>query len=219
MTTPSRTASLTAIGAAAVASAVAYPFLPSRVATRFDAEGRPTRYSSRMSAATLFPSMMLGIQLFNDRLGAWPGSHDRDDGGTGRQAQDEAIAITELGLLPAHLAILAHAAGIPVNMRVVNRGIYGVLLVALGNVLPKLPRNGLIGIRTPWTLADPAVWERTHRLGGYLVTIAGLASLASVPVTDRRIARLPTIASLGAIGLSAAYSFVAYSKRTRSSRG
>jgi uncharacterized membrane protein len=133
------------------------------------------------------------------------------------RARDEAIALTELGLLPAHLAILANATGFPVEMRIVNRGVYGALLVALGNVLPKLPRNGLIGIRTPWTLADPVVWERTHRLGGYLVTAAGLATLMTLPATGRRGARLPVLAPLGAVGLSAAYSFVAYARRTRSS--
>lgn len=70
-----------------------------------------------------------------------------------------------------------------------------------------------MGIRTPWTLADPAVWERTHRLGGYLCAAAGLVSLASLPLTGPRAARIPTLAILGAAGLSAAYSGVAYARR------
>jgi len=217
MTTPSRSASRTAIVAAAVASAVAYPFLPDRVATHFDAEGRPDGYSSRTSAAVRFPVMLLGIQVLNDRLGTWPGGRDRDDRDSGVRARDEAIALAELALLPAHLAILANGLGVRVDMSRVERGVYAVLLVALGNVLPKLPRNGLVGIRTPWTLADPAVWERTHRLGGYLVTAAGLVSLATLPA-GKRAARLPMAATLSAVGLSAVYSFVAYARRPRSSR-
>lgn len=217
MNTPSRSVSRTAIVAAAMASAVAYPFLPDRVATHFDEDGRPDRYGSRKGAAVLFPAMMLGIQVFNDRLGSWPGGRDRDDPDSGVRARNEAIALTEMALLPAHLAILANGAGLRVDMRAVNRGVYGALLVALGNVLPKLPRNGLVGIRTPWTLADPAVWERTHRLGGYLVTAAGLVSLASLPA-GKRAARLPMAATLTAVGLSAAYSFVDHVKRTRFSR-
>lgn len=99
-------------------------------------------------------------------------------------------------------------------MKRVNRGIYAVLMIGLGNVLPRLPRNGLVGIRTPWTLADPMVWERTHRLGGYLLTAAGLVSVASLPSTGKRASRLPLVATLGAIGLSSAYSFVVYVRHT-----
>lgn len=184
------------ISRAATVTAAAYPFLPERVATRFDAEGRPRGASSRMSAAVLFPAMMLGLQVSNHRLGAWPGGRDRQERGSRAQARDGAIALIELGLLPAHLAILAAAAGIPVDMRAVTRGASGALLVVLGNVLPKLRRNGLIGIRTPWTPADPTVWEQTHRVGGYLITAAGLVTLASLPARGRRADRLPVGATL-----------------------
>jgi uncharacterized membrane protein len=218
MNLPPRTASLGATVAAGLASAVAYPFLPSRVPTHFDTEGRADRYGSRTRATVLMPVVMLGIQVFNDRLGAWPGGGDREDRGSSVRALDEAVALTELGLLSAHVAVLANGAGLPMDMSRVNRGVYGVLLAALGNVLPKLPRNGLIGIRTPWTLADPRVWERTHRLGGYLLTAAGLLSLASLPSTGRRASRLPTAASLCAVGVSVAYSFVLYRRRARLGR-
>jgi uncharacterized membrane protein len=218
MTFPSRTTSLAATATAAVASAVAYPFLPNRVATHFDVDGRPDRYSSRTSAALTLPAVMGGLTILNDRLGAWPGSRDREDGDSGVQARDQAIGLVELALLPAHLAILANGVGVRVDMSRVPRGVYGVLMIALGNVMPKLPRNGLVGIRTPWTLADPAVWERTHRLGGYLVTAAGLVSLASLPAAGKRATRLPLAALLGAVGLSVAYSFVAYARHARFSR-
>ena len=136
--------------------------------------------------------------------------------GSGEQARAEAIALTKLGLLPAHLAILANGAGLQVGMKAANRGVLGALLIGLGNVMPKLPRNGLVGIRTPWTLAGSAVWERTHRLAGYLCTAAGVVSLASLPSGGKRATRIPMAALLGAVATSAAYSFVAYARRPRS---
>jgi uncharacterized membrane protein len=215
MTFPSRTTSLTTTATAAVASAVAYPFLPNRVATHFDAEGRPDRYGSRANAAVSLPAVMAGLTIANDHLGAWPGSRDWEDGGAGVRARDQAIGLIDLALLPAHLTILARSLGIPVDMSRMPRVVYGILMIALGNVMPRLPRNGLVGIRTPWTLADPTVWERTHRVGGYLITSAGLVSLASLPASGKRAAQLPIAAILSAVGLSAAYSFVIYARRKR----
>lgn len=50
----------------------------------------------------------------------------------------------------------------------------GLLLVLLGNQLGKSRPTFLLGIRTPWTLADRDVWIATHRFGGKLMVIAGL---------------------------------------------
>ncbi len=206
---PPRKTSLVATAAAAAASALAYPFLPTRVATHFDARSRPDRYAARSIAVLRSPAMMAALALMNERLGAWPGARDRDNADSGVRARAEAVGLCELAVLLTHLALLARGLGLPLDMHRVGRAVYSVLIVALGNVLPKLPRNGLVGIRTPWTLADPAVWERTHRLAGYLCTVAGLISLASLPVTGKRAERIPMLALLGAIGFSAVYSALA----------
>jgi uncharacterized membrane protein len=54
----------------------------------------------------------------------------------------------------------------------------GLLFVAMGNQLGKSRRMYLVGIRTPWTLANEDVWIATHRLGGKLFVAAGLLWLA-----------------------------------------
>jgi hypothetical protein len=54
----------------------------------------------------------------------------------------------------------------------------GVLLLAIGNYLGKARRNGFIGVKTPWTLADAGVWDKTHRYTGRGMVIAGLALVA-----------------------------------------
>ncbi len=53
----------------------------------------------------------------------------------------------------------------------------GGLLVGTGNGMAKLRPNRWVGIRTPWTLANPRVWDQTHRFGGWVFVLCGLALL------------------------------------------
>ena len=53
----------------------------------------------------------------------------------------------------------------------------GLLFVFLGNMMPKVKSNFFVGIRTPWTLSNTEVWNKTHRLGGFLWFFGGLLVL------------------------------------------
>ncbi len=50
-----------------------------------------------------------------------------------------------------------------------------VMLLIVGNYLGKARQNAVFGIRTPWTLANARVWDKTHRVAGRLMVLAGLA--------------------------------------------
>jgi len=50
----------------------------------------------------------------------------------------------------------------------------GLLFVIMGNYMGKLKANWFMGIRTPWTLSNDEVWNKTHRLGGKLFIIFGV---------------------------------------------
>lgn len=52
--------------------------------------------------------------------------------------------------------------------------IIGILMIALGNYLPKTRRNYVLGIKTPWTIDDDDNWNQTHRIGGYCFVTAGI---------------------------------------------
>jgi uncharacterized membrane protein len=56
------------------------------------------------------------------------------------------------------------------------------LFVVMGNVIGKVQRNFWMGIRTPWTLASEAVWNRTHRVAAWLWVAAGLIGVFLVLV-------------------------------------
>lgn len=67
-----------------------------------------------------------------------------------------------------------------------------LLLVYLGNMMPKFRMNWFCGIKTPWTLSSETVWTRTHRLAGRMFFAAGLIGAigAFIPHNAARIALL-----------------------------
>ena len=55
----------------------------------------------------------------------------------------------------------------------------GLLYLFLGSEEGKVKPNTDMGIRNRWTLTDPDVWNRTHRLSGRLSFVSGLLILLS----------------------------------------
>lgn len=56
-------------------------------------------------------------------------------------------------------------------------GLVGLLLVFIGNMLPKFKSTYFIGFRTPWALSHPDVWDKTQRLGGKCFIMNGIVCL------------------------------------------
>lgn len=73
--------------------------------------------------------------------------------------------MTALGLDPAVEILL------PLTM--------GFLFLLIGNYLPKCKQNHTVGIRVRWTLQDEDNWNATHRFGGWVWVIGGIAIMAT----------------------------------------
>ncbi|MBK8083057.1 MAG: SdpI family protein [Devosia sp.] len=88
-------------------------------------------------------------------------------------------AITTLlliGLVVEAVTVLI-GTGVPVSMVQAIVGVLAVMLLVVGNALPKSQPNSVAGVRIPSTLADAGNWQATHRLTGALAMISGLALL------------------------------------------
>jgi len=76
------------------------------------------------------------------------------------------------------VVIVATALGATVDMSRLTLFGIGALYLVIGNYLPKVRPNYLMGIRTPWTLTSDLAWDKTHRVGGRLFVIEGLVFIA-----------------------------------------
>ncbi len=53
----------------------------------------------------------------------------------------------------------------------------GILLIVLGNIMPKARLNAYFGLRTKWSMANDRVWQRSQRFRGYSGVACGLLTI------------------------------------------
>lgn len=171
------------LAAAFAFSAWAYPHLPERVVTHWGSNGEPNGWSGRGFAAWFVPLLGLGMWL----LLRWIPAIDprRENYDKFRPTYELLIALIVGFLAAIHIVVLGIALGWPLSIeRVMPLGI-GLLFVVLGNLLPRARSNWFFGIRTPWTLSSERVWERTHRVGGYLFVAGGVVLVLTALLSPR----------------------------------
>ena len=177
-----RTAEISAIAAALIAfiaSALAYGHIPAeaRIAMHWNIHGEPDRFAGRLEALLLLPAMILLLTLVLLAM-------SRSEMGRRTQLENPAAWLAGwvggfLVLVSAHLAILWNAifqqddvAGLPAVLAVV-----ALVLIWIGNALPKTRPNPLVGVRTASTLSDRGAWGASNRFAGWTFVLTGLATL------------------------------------------
>lgn len=118
--------------------------------------------------------------------------------------------------LVVELANIAIALGMAVNVGSVICFTVGVFMFFVGNLLPKIKQNFFFGIKAPWTLADEEVWFKTHRLGGKVFVLGGIAMMvgAFVPGEEKVWVLLTVIIFMVLIPF--VYSILIYLKKNKS---
>ncbi|MGB4309943.1 MAG: SdpI family protein [Candidatus Cloacimonadaceae bacterium] len=90
----------------------------------------------------------------------------------------------------------------------------GLMLMFFGNLLPKVPKNTLMGIRTPWTIANELIWEKTHRLGGWLFVIGGIIMILKGLILPESawFQNVTMVLALGCLFYPGLHSFILYKR-------
>jgi uncharacterized membrane protein len=172
------TAALVVVGMLAV-SAWAWPQIPdgAQVPIHWGIDGRANGWAPKWQGLLLLPAMTGGIAL----VLAFAPRVDPRSGNIQRSATAYwAIAVAALVLMAViHVAAVLAATGRSVNIGLIVSLAVGGLFVVVGNFLGKTRSSWIFGIRTPWTLSSELAWTRTHRLGGYLFMLLGVAVIVA----------------------------------------
>ena len=201
--------SLVLIAATVAFTAVIYGRLPDRVATHFGVNG-PDAWSSRAAGAWLVPAIAVGIFVLLQLLPRI--DPRRANYAKFQDTYDTVVLAVVAVMVMTQIGILGSALGWPVGIQSIVPLAVGGLFVVIGNVMPRARPNWFFGIRTPWTLSNDVVWERTHRVGGYLMMLAGVL-LMTLSFLRSPEATYAVIAAIGVLTLGTIpYSYFVWRK-------
>lgn len=195
-----------------IVGGIFYPQMPEMMASHWNARGVADGYTSRLWGVFLMPiiTLVLAILLFLiPRIDPLKANIEKFKG-----YYYSFTILIMIFFFYIYGLTLAWNKGARFDMTQLMSPAIGVVFYAAGVMTSKAKRNYFIGIRTPWTLANEEVWNRTHRLGGLLFKISGVIALLGVffPEYVTYFILVPTLVTAFT---SIVYSYLIYQKVAR----
>lgn len=199
-----------------VLSALLGTRMPARMVIHWNAAGQPDGYASR--AWGLYGVPCLGVALGLLFVAIPRIDPLRENIRQFATHYYRLAAIVLAFLLAVHGYVLVWNAGCKLPISNLMVPCLAVLLFYAGHVCERSRPNWFVGVRTPWTLSSPAVWEKSNRLAGRLFKACGLLSLLGL-VCPRQAAWIVLGPVLVAAVAVIVHSYVSYEKQLRRGDG
>ena len=155
-----------------------YPSMPEIMASHWNAQGEVNGYLSKFWGLFLMPLISLGLFflfLVIPKIDPLKANIEKF-----RKYFDGFIILTFGFLFYVYLLTIFWNLGIKFSMGQLLIPALAILFYYCGILIENAKRNWFIGIRTPWTLSNENVWNKTHKLGGRLFKIAAIITFLGV---------------------------------------
>ncbi len=158
--------------------AFSYSYMPDIMPTHWNAQGEIDGYMNKFWGLFFLPILSFGVFLLFVYM---PKFEPRKNNFDYFKDYYQGIILVTVGFLfyIYILSILA-ALGYGFNMVRMIAPSFAALFYYIGVTLQKTKSNFFVGIRTPWTISDDIVWEKTHNIGGKLFKVSGILSFFGV---------------------------------------
>ena len=182
-----------------------YSQLPDRIATHFNFNNQPDQWSSKAFTVFAIPLIMAVLNLICCLL-----MHSDERLKDSKKSVNVARSLIPAVAFTVQTLIILYALGKFSNIVLLALCLLSLIMIVIGNYLPKTRQNNIFGIRTPATLADENTWNRVHRFAGFVWTAGGVITLILSLTAGQHAAMA---AFLTATAIVIVYSFIPAGKR------
>ncbi|MEM7825742.1 MAG: SdpI family protein [Candidatus Aenigmatarchaeota archaeon] len=152
-----------------------YPQMPEIMASHWNLEGKVDVYTSKFNTLFLMPAISFLIFLLFLAIPSIDPLKKNIE--KFRNYFDTYIILILIFLLYIYSLVILWNLDFRFNIVKSLIPAFCVLIFYTGVLVENSKRNWFIGIRTPWTLSNEKVWNKTHKLGEKLIKIASFISL------------------------------------------
>lgn len=188
----------------------AYSRLPETMPIHWNAQGQVDGYGSRMTAAiTFFLPLLLALMFqFLPKIDPKKKNYEKFQ----KYYDIMAIFMTVFFVVVNGVVLTETLKPGTVSIGTIISVLVSVMFIVLGNMMGKIKHNYFMGIKTPWTLADPDVWNKTHRVGGIMWVVIGIVSLVAAFVSLPVCLAVITVGAIGSTVLLYILSYIWFKK-------
>jgi uncharacterized membrane protein len=169
---------LTLVVVSFVAGLVVYQYLPDRVASHWNSAGEVNGYMNKFWGIFLTPFILIGMFLLYFIIPKIDPLKSNLE--SFKKYYNIFWLFFFLFLIYIFILQISWNFGLRFNFTMAIVPALAALWYFLGAIIQKAKRNWFFGIRTPWTLSNDIVWDKTHKLGGKLFQIAAIISLLAI---------------------------------------
>ncbi len=171
-----------------IVTLIALLFLPDKIPAHYGADNQVTRWGSKYETL-IFPAVTILMGLFMLGIAKYSAKQEKD--GNNNEKVMIITGIMTLLLFNAMTFYFLYTDFNQVeNLNTVSIDIFqvtflmlGIFMVIVGNIMPKVRMNSLIGLRTPWSRKNEMTWKKSQRFGGITFMIAGVIIIVACLLT------------------------------------
>jgi len=191
-----------------VMAAVSWAAAPDSIPVHWNIYGQVDRYGSKVEGLLMIPLVTLGIYILMILL-------PRIDPGRANYQRFASVYSLFRILITAVMAVIYAVVilwvrGYQLDVSMVIPIVIGAMFVVMGNYMGKIRPNWFVGIRTPWTISSKLSWTKTHRLGGRVFILMGLALILAGAIHTQWAAYLSFAAIIVGLIWTFVYSYMVW---------
>lgn len=154
-------------------------YLPDKIPAHYGFDHQVTRWGSKYEALLLpIATLLMGYFLLAmAKLAAKQEKHGKNN--------EKTILIGGILVLILFNALSGYSLytafnkvenllSVPLDINQLIFSITGVLMIIVGNIMPKLRMNSIVGLRTHWSMKNEVVWKKCQRMGGISFIVGGI---------------------------------------------